>query len=283
MATILELYLPNDFEKRFEKFKAKFDDEKANEPKPIPTSTDYVVEAINFFKDEYNKVKMVGLKYDYDLGENSKSEQTDQNYDIYDARLRAIDSLLAAGFVTEYHIEERIEGQGLYIWDYAVCKIDESKITEPVAPRASEKKVDDLIQEITINQKSSERNPDKFWVSKKGQEIWVNDKYYLTKPNYHDDNERFFDYAFEKAKPTIEFTKEQLEAETKRTFSKDFNKLVNGLKFTGQIRKAFFPKVNGKTAVEFRKEVEANQLQNEGINIELLIKELEVSHGRSKK
>lgn len=277
MATILELYLPNDFDKRFEKLKAEL-----SEPK-ILTSTDYIIEAIDFFKNEYNKVKMAGLNYDYDLGENTKSEQTDQNYDIYDARLRAIDSLLAAGFVTKYHIEERVEGQGLYIWDYAVCQIDESKITQPEARPVSEEKVENLIQEISTLEKASELHPTKFWLNKKGQEIWVNDKYYITKPNYHDDNERFFDYAFENAKPTVEFTKEKLETETKRTFLKSFSKLVNGLKFTGQIRKTFFPKVSGKNAVEFRKEVDAKQLQNEGINIGLLIKELEVSHGRSKK
>lgn len=122
-----------------------------SEPTPeIKTSTDYIAEAINFFKDEYNKVRISGLTYEYSLGENQKSEQTNQNYDDYDARFRAIKRLKDAGFITEYKIEERVESEGYYIWDYAVCKIDETKITKREEPRATEAGVRELIQKIEI-------------------------------------------------------------------------------------------------------------------------------------
>ncbi len=113
------------------------------------TSTDYVVEALNFFKNEYNKVKMPGLTYEYSIGENSKSGQTDQDYDVYAARLRAIERLHDAGFITEYRVEEEIENEGYYIWDYAFCKIDESQITAPKqAPAATAAGVEALTQKI---------------------------------------------------------------------------------------------------------------------------------------
>lgn len=120
-----------------------------------------------------------------------------------------------------------------------------------------------------------------FCVNKRGQEIWVNDEYLVHKPNFHGDNERFFEYVFNN--PDTEITKEKLEKDIKRKFTKTFTKMVNGLKFTGEIRKTFFPNVSGKKAVKFRKKVETQDLRDEGVNIELLVKELEVAHERMKK
>lgn len=121
----------------------------ASAPSSIKTSTDYIAEAITFFKDEYNKVKMPGLTYEYSIGENAKSQQTDQDYDVYAARLRAIERLHAAGFITEYTLEEEVENEGYYIWDYAFCKIDERQLTQPQeAPRATDASAAALTQKI---------------------------------------------------------------------------------------------------------------------------------------
>lgn len=112
------------------------------------TSTDYIFEAITFFKNEYNKVRMSGLTYEYSIGENPKSEQTEQDYDVYCARLRAIERLKDAGFITKYMLEERVEDEGMYVWDYAICKIDESKITQQEASPATDVGVKNLTQKI---------------------------------------------------------------------------------------------------------------------------------------
>lgn len=117
-------------------------------PQTPKTSMDYVVEAITFFKDEYNKVRMSGLQYEYPIGENYKSEQTDQDSDVYNARIKAIERLKNAGFITEYTIEERVENEGYYIWDYAICKIDESKLTQKDEPRATAAAADAIAQKV---------------------------------------------------------------------------------------------------------------------------------------
>lgn len=145
------------FDELYRRFEGGVDNENNEQKKPLAktatkTSTDYILEALIFFKNEYNKVKMWGLRYEYPLGENIKSEQTDQDYDDYSARQKAIERLTEAGFITEYKIEERIENDGYYIWDYAICKIDETKITQPEAPRISEQKVQDLIHKIAITE-----------------------------------------------------------------------------------------------------------------------------------
>lgn len=101
----------------------------SNTYKGDKTSTDYILEAVNFFKNEYDRVRIKGLSYDYSLGENATSEQFDQDYDEYEHKLNAIKRLYDAGLVTEYHVEERVENQGYYVWDYAICKLNENKLT----------------------------------------------------------------------------------------------------------------------------------------------------------
>lgn len=112
------------------------------------TSTDYIVEAINFFKEEYNKARMSGLIYEYSLGENINSDQVENGKDDYDKKLKAIEQLKKVGFITEYKISNEVENDGYYIWDYAVCKIDESKITQKESPKATDAGVNALTQKI---------------------------------------------------------------------------------------------------------------------------------------
>lgn len=107
------------------------------------TSTDYLVEAINFFKNEYNKVKINGLTYEYLLGNNFMLSNYDPspdeiNYSYF--RKKAIQQLKDVGFIKEYTIDERtMDEMGFEIADYAICKIDESKITQQsTAPLATE-------------------------------------------------------------------------------------------------------------------------------------------------
>lgn len=120
------------------------------------TSTDYVLDAVNFFKNEYNKVRIKGLTYDFSIGENASSEQTDQDPDEYSSKLNAIKRLHEAGLITEYHIEERVESNGYYVWDYAICKLNEAKLTgeEEKAPPVSADAVSDLKEQVIRHEHS---------------------------------------------------------------------------------------------------------------------------------
>lgn len=113
------------------------------------TSTDYVIEAINFFKNEYNKVRMSGFEYEYSLGENFAKANGDLNdAEEHSGRLKAIEQLKSIGFITEYTIEERVENEGYYVWDYAICKIDERKINQKEEPQATDAGVKALTQKV---------------------------------------------------------------------------------------------------------------------------------------
>lgn len=114
----------------------------------IKTSMDYVVEAINFFKNEYNKAKISGLVYEYSLGENIDSNNVVNGRDEYEEKFLAIEQLKNARFIIEYEIKYKVESEGCYAWDYAICKIDESKITQKEAPSATEAGVKALTQKV---------------------------------------------------------------------------------------------------------------------------------------
>lgn len=113
------------------------------------TSIDYVIEAINHFKNEYNKVRISGLEYEYSLGENFERANGDlDDAEEHSGKLKAIEQLKNIGFITEYTIEERVENEGYYVWDYAICKIDERKINQKEEPKATDAGVEALTQKI---------------------------------------------------------------------------------------------------------------------------------------
>lgn len=113
------------------------------------TSTDYVIEAINFFKNEYNKVRMSGFEYEYSLGENFERANGDlEDAEEHSGKLKAVEQLKNIGFITEYTIEERVENEGYYVWDYAICKIDERKINQKEEPQATDAGVEALTKRV---------------------------------------------------------------------------------------------------------------------------------------
>ena len=115
----------------------------------VKTSIDYVIEAINHFKNEYNKVRISGLEYEYSLGENFEKANGDlDDAEEHSGRLKAIEQLKNIGFITEYTIEERVENEGYYVWDYAICKIDERKINQKEEPQATDASVEALTKKI---------------------------------------------------------------------------------------------------------------------------------------
>lgn len=113
------------------------------------TSIDFVIEAINHFKNEYNKVRISGLEYEYSLGENFARANGDlDDAEEHSGKLKAIEQLKNIGFITEYTIEERVENEGYYVWDYAICKIDERKINQKEEPQATDAGVEALTKKI---------------------------------------------------------------------------------------------------------------------------------------
>lgn len=115
----------------------------------VKTSIDFVIEAINHFKNEYNKVRISGLEYEYSLGENYEKSNGDlDDAEEHSGRLKAIEQLKSIGFITEYTIEERVENEGYYVWDYAICKIDERKINQKEEPQATDAGVEALTKKI---------------------------------------------------------------------------------------------------------------------------------------
>jgi len=110
------------------------------------TSTDYIFDALYFFKNEYNKVKISGLAYEYFLGEDICFDEHSEPE--YQNNLIAIKRLKEAGFITEYEI--KVENNDAGSWVFAVCKIDESKITKKEEPPATEAGLREIIQKVEI-------------------------------------------------------------------------------------------------------------------------------------
>ena len=159
------------------------------EPPPYKTPTDYVKEVINFFKDEYNKVRISGLTYEYCIGEamDYNGEVTEQ----YSGRKKAVSQLKRIGFITELEYEQQMNDGGVY--DIAMCNIDESKLTqeEPKATAAGAEAIaqkvvhehthrfENSIQEkgIDLNHKFPEQKPNGFYITKKGDDFHYKGRY----------------------------------------------------------------------------------------------------------
>src|SRR5205085_1815808 len=101
----------------FEKYKATFTDE--NKVK-IKNSTDYILEAIEFFKKEYSRVKLSGLTYEYCLAEVFATNNATIYSEEYEDRLKAIERLKDAGLITKWEMATLSNDNG--IWLYAMCR-----------------------------------------------------------------------------------------------------------------------------------------------------------------
>jgi len=118
------------------------------------SSADYIVEAMNFFKNEYNKTRLKGLEYEYILGSNKEyllgMLDDELVYEICyktDENANAMKRLADSGFVTEYKIDSKTLPDNDYV-DFAICKINEGMITGNKEPEANQEKIDDITQEV---------------------------------------------------------------------------------------------------------------------------------------
>ncbi len=115
--------------------------------KKYKSPTDYILEALNFFKNEYNKVKLPNLTYEYFLGELEAAPDEHESEE-YQNRLKAVKRLKDANFITEYELGVENTENGIY--GMAICKIDENKIIDTNQAPATETKVKELVHKIEI-------------------------------------------------------------------------------------------------------------------------------------
>lgn len=110
------------------------------------------------------------------------------------------------------------------------------------------------------------------------RQIRVND-FLLSKPHAVGGNKGFFEYVHENA--GVALNRDQMPDYVRVDVGgKSFSKVLNELGFKGEILKAFCPE-RGKSQLLFRKEVGTQQLETEGINLELLLQELRLAHTRN--
>jgi hypothetical protein len=151
--------------------------------------TDFVVTALNFFKDEYNRTRIVGLAYEYPLGDPSDIDMVAE----HEGRLKAINQLKNVGFIIAFDIEERRDAYQLPC-EFAICKIDESRLTQKEEPRATDAGVHDVTQkvihehthrfensiqekDIDLNHKFPEQQRAGFYITKKDDDFYYKGRY----------------------------------------------------------------------------------------------------------
>jgi len=159
--------------------------------------------------------------------------------------------------------------------------------------------IDDLVatlEEKVVLEKSDKPSeklaiysiPDKYKISVKDREIWVN-KYLIGKPHAVGSNFEFFEYVRSKpANTPIERDKMPKEGDgvgyytlKEEIKNKGFIKILNELGFKGEILKAFFYKRSKDTLTYRGDKITKEDLEETGIKISLFLKELELAHTKN--
>ncbi|MFH0912237.1 MAG: hypothetical protein V1807_01095, partial [Patescibacteria group bacterium] len=131
------------------------------------------------------------------------------------------------------------------------------------------------------NNLNSKKNliPNKFIISVKDREIWIND-YLISKPHATGTNFAFFEYIQTQSADTKIERRKLPDTLKQEVGKKRFVSMLNSLGFTGEITKAFFYKISEHTLFYRGNKIEKESLEKEGIKIPLFLKELEVVHMR---
>lgn len=193
-------HLTDVYQKRVVEPNKKEEAKKKKEKEPAEsenkTSTDYVIEVMNFFKDEYNKLKISGLSYEYCIGESMErhnGDPSDKETEEYDYRVDAIRQLHKVRFITTYRIVTKYHGA--HEIEFAICKIDESKMIQPnEAPPATEAGVESVVKKVVhehvhrfensaqekaiiLNHKHEDNKPNMTYITQKGDDFYYKGKY----------------------------------------------------------------------------------------------------------
>lgn len=129
------------------------------------------------------------------------------------------------------------------------------------------------------------QNTDKFTISVKDREIWINN-YLIGKPHAVGSNFEFFEYILSQA-PHTKISREALPSFggnlslKEQVKSKGFIKILNELGFKGEVLKAFFYKRSKNTLIYRGDEITKEDLEKAGIKKHLFLKELELAHIRN--
>jgi hypothetical protein len=119
----------------------------------------------------------------------------------------------------------------------------------------------------TVN--SSKNDSLKISYSEHSREIILNDLFLISKPDFDSENERVFDYLYKN--PNRIIGKGEIIEDIKISLTKDFNKIVENLKFKKDLRKAFFD--ISQDSIKFYNPVSKERLAGLGIkNIPIEIK-----------
>jgi hypothetical protein len=111
------------------------------------------------------------------------------------------------------------------------------------------------------------------------REVWVNN-YLIAKPHAVGNNYDFLEYV--RKQPFDQpITKDSLTIDIQEAMGdKTFFKILNALGFKGEIKRAFFYKVDARTLCYRGDNLTLLQLKDAGVNIKLLIKQLEVADAK---
>jgi hypothetical protein len=131
---------------------------KESSSKQFKTSTDYIIEAISFFRKEYNKIRIPGIEYDYELGKKVNEDELSESMidSEYSQKLRALEKLKEAKFILDLKVssngstlkrtqESNDTGSNKEEIYFASCRIDETKLTGE-APK--DKEIEKLTQKV---------------------------------------------------------------------------------------------------------------------------------------
>lgn len=129
------------------------------------------------------------------------------------------------------------------------------------------------------SKKGANLTTDSYEVSVNDREIWIND-YLIAKPHAVGSNYEFFEYI--RSQPVNKQIKRKgLSDNLQEGLSnKAFFKILNALGFKGEIKKAFFYKVDADTLCYRGDKLTLQQLKEAGINTKLFIKELETADAK---
>jgi len=110
-----------------------------------------------------------------------------------------------------------------------------------------------------------------YFITYKGRQIMLNDKYLIKKLQFCRKNELFFEYIFNNSKKKIQL--DEIKKVTKAESKVDFNKFVNEIGFKGELRKCFFEV--SKTIIKFTNSLTQKDLEERNVNITELDKQIE--------
>lgn len=153
---------------------------------------------------------------------------------------------------TLIEVETRFAGLEIFTGKLVETKIGKSMINTPPIEAESLNNIDgnkkqrEIIYQITYSMNN---------------EILLNDKKRLGKPNLGSENEAVMEYLMANSNKKI--TKKDIEDKMEIKIGKDFHKIVENLGFTGDLRKIFF-KIS-KSTILFRNPITETDLEKLGI------------------